>query len=262
MRKLIMGGFAVLGLGLAAQQAQAQVLAQVGGDNITLQQVEAANPNAANDPKLRMETIIALVNRQALLNEAHWKGIDQQADYKKAIASSEQDIAINMLADAYFKEHPVSEKTIKDEYNKLMQQKMPQEYRLREILVPSYDVANKVISDLKAGKDFSILAEQLSIDKVSGQLGGEVGWQPATRLRAQVLKTIESMKQGTVAGPISLPEGYAVIQLLGSRTAPKPTFDELKDKIAQQIRQQEWIQYIIKVRGDQHAHLVATKSGG
>lgn len=257
MRKIILAGVGVLGFGLVVQQAKAQVLAQVGGVNITLQQVEAANPATATDSKLRMETLITLVNRQALLNQAQRSGLTNSVAYKNALQQASDNVTIDLMVQTYFKDHPVSTETVRAEYNKLMQRPLPQEVRLREILLPSYAAANSVISALKEGQDFSVLAEAQSIDKASGQLGGEVGWQPETDLRAQVLKTIQKMKVGTVAGPISVPDGYAVIQLLGTRTAPKPSFDQLKENITKQIQQHEWINYIIKVRNEQHAHLVA-----
>lgn len=259
MRKLVLAGVGALGLGLIAQQAQAQIVAQVGGVNITRQQVEAANPAAATNEKLRMETIITLVNRQALLNQARRSGLTNSTEYKDALEQAGTNIAINLMVQHYFKDHPVSEKTVRAAYDKLIRQPAPREVRLREILVHSYADADAVISDLKAGQSFSTLAAEKSLDKASGQLGGEVGWHPESELRAQILKTIQKMKIGSVAGPISVPDGYAVIQLLGTRVPPKPSYDELKDSIARQIRQEEWVQYIIKTRTEQHAHLVEEK---
>lgn len=259
MRKLVLAGMGALGLGLIAQQAQAQIVAQVGGVNITLQQVEAANPASADNEKLRMETIVTLINRQALLNQAHRSGLTNSAEYNDALRQAGDNVAINLMVRNYFKDHPVSEKTVRAEYDKLMRQPAPQEVRIRQILVRSYADADAIISELKAGQSFSVLAAEKSEDKASGQLGGEIGWHPESELRVQILKTIQKMKVGSVAGPISVPDGYAVIQLLGMRTAPRPSFDEVKDRIAQQIRQQEWIQYIIKTRTEQHAHLVAEK---
>lgn len=241
--------------------AFAQTLAKVGGVSITLEQVIAADPAAKTDPAIRNKVLIALVNRQAVLNDAKKIGLEQTPDYQTALAQAKENILINLEAKNFAAANPISDQQISDEYNNIFSKPAPDEYRFREILVASFADAQSVITELKAGQSFSILAAKTSTDQ-SAAIGGEVGWQVATQLSAPILKTLKTMQVGQIAGPISLPQGYVVIQLLGVRLAPKPALDQVKAKISAALQQQEWIDQVIKLRKAQGAQLIVPLAGG
>jgi peptidyl-prolyl cis-trans isomerase C len=263
MRKAFLVGLGVAGLGVTclAGTAQAQIMAKVGGVPITMQQVEAANPGAATNRQIRQKTLIALINRQALLNEARKEGIEKSKAFQNVLNEARENLEIQLFAKRYFASHPIPEAKIKAEYDKLTKVKPPQEYRLREIVLPNFSAAKSVMADLKSGKNFSMLAAEKSTDKVTAYIGGELGWQLATSLQAPVLKTLKSMKPGQVAGPVSLPHDFVVLQLLGKRETPKPAFDTVRKQIENGLRQREWIKHIIKIRTQQKAHLVVPLTG-
>ena len=72
MRQLLLAAVLVAGLPCAAP---AQILAQVGGVTIALQEVIAADPAAAKDTAARNKTLLTLINRQAVLNAAERTGV-------------------------------------------------------------------------------------------------------------------------------------------------------------------------------------------
>jgi peptidyl-prolyl cis-trans isomerase C len=243
-----------------AVPAFAQTVARVGGVSITMGQVIAADPAAKTDPVARHNALIALINRQAVLNEARDSGLTKSAVYKAALAEADENILINLSARNYIQDHPISDQQISDAYKAVFDKPAPDEYRFRQITVASYSSAKTILTDLKNGQDFSILAEAMSQD-TSADLGGEVGWQLATRLPAPILKAIKNLKVSEVAGPISIPQGYAVIQLLATRGAPKPTLDQVKGQLTNALEQQEWVNEIIKLRKAQGAQLIVPLSG-
>ncbi len=95
MRQLLLAGVLVAGLPCAAS---AQILAQVGGVTITLQEVIAADPAAAKDNAARNKTLLTLINRQAVLNAAERTGIYKSAEYKRALKQAGENIAIQLVA--------------------------------------------------------------------------------------------------------------------------------------------------------------------
>lgn len=258
MRKTLLATATILGF---AGPAGAQTLATIGGVPITMEQVTAADPAAKTDAATRNKVLIALVNRQAVINEAKKSGITQSPDYKAALAQAEDNIAINLTVKNFAASHPVSDQQISDAYNKLFSQPAPEEYRFREILVSSFKDGQSIIADLKSGQEFSILAAKTSQDK-SATIGGEVGWQIATQLQAPLLQTLQTMKVGQVAGPVSVPQGFVVLQLLDTRTSPKPTLDQIKPQLTTAIQQQEWIDQVVKWRTAQGAKLIVPLAGG
>ncbi len=258
MRITILSALGILGLTVPAY---AQTLAQVGGVPITLQEVIAANPTAKTNNAVRNKVLIALVNRQAVLNEAHKLKIQDTVAYKNAVNDQKQNIIINMTAKYYELHNPISPVAVKAQYDKIFNKSMPEQYRLREIQVASFDAAKSAIAAIKGGKSFSVEAADVSQDAASAPLGGEIGWQLSTNLDAAVLKVVKTMKTDQVAGPISLPHGFVVIQLLGKRSTPKPPFDKVKGQIANGMLQKAWIDHVIKLRTEQNAHLIVPISG-
>lgn len=241
--------------------AYAQTLAKVGGVPISLQQVIAANPAARTNKKVQEQVLLALINRQAILNDAHKAGLENTAQYKNAISQAEENVLIQMTAQRFAKAHPVTPAELQAGYNKAFGKPMPEEYRLREILVPTAKEADSIIGEIKHGKSFSSLAFQNSKDTQSGAMGGEIGWQVATTIYAPVLKVLKMMKIGQVSGPISTPSGFVIIQMLDKRVTPKPTLEQVKPTLTKDITQQAWIKHIIKLRSAQNAHLVIPLGG-
>lgn len=246
----------VLTSGLVAPTfAYAQVLAQVGGTSITLHDVIAADPAAAKNAAIRNKVLLVLIDRQAVLNEAKRRGVEKSEKYKRAVKQARDNIAVQLMAQQFAASHPVTEKEIKAAYQKAVNKPYPEQYRLREISVDSYKAAQGVIAQLKAGRSFSILATEESQDP-HAQIGGETGWLAATQLLAPILKAVKPLKVGEVAGPVAVPKGYVVLQLLGKRPMPKPALDQVKQKLTEVLRQQAWNAYVIKLRTEQGAHLI------
>lgn len=241
--------------------ALAQTLAKVGGVPITLHDVVQANPKAKNDAKLRQRVLVALIDRQAVLNAAHKEGLEKTVSYREALNQAKQNLVINLMAQKYESSHPVTKKQIKDKYDSVFSKKSPKQYRIREIVMTTYKKAKEALDDIRHGEDFSIVAAKESIDQSTAAIGGELGWQFSTRLAAPILKVVKTLKVKQVAGPISIPQGDAVVQLLGVRTAPKPTLDQVRDRIKKALQQQEWVHHVIKLRSEQGAHLIVPLSG-
>jgi peptidyl-prolyl cis-trans isomerase C len=229
-----------------SEPAFAQALARVGGVSITLEQVIAADPAAKTDPVARQKALIALIDRQAVINEARNSGLAKSSIYKAAVAEADQNLLINLSAQKYIQDHPISDQMISETYKAVFEKPAPVEYRFRQIIVDSYSSAKTVLTDLKDGQDFSILAGTTSKDASAD---------------APILKAIKNLKVSEVAGPISIPQGYAVIQLLATRGAPKPTLDQVKGQLTNALEQQEWVNEIIKLRKAQGAQLIVPLSG-
>ena len=78
--------------------------------------------------------------------------------------------------------------------------------------------AEKIISDLKAGANFSVLAQQLSKD-VSSQRGGDLGWVSLEQVDPAVAPTLQKLKPGSISSPIRTAAGYKIIKVRDVRQA-------------------------------------------
>jgi peptidyl-prolyl cis-trans isomerase C len=127
-------------------------------------------------------------------------------------------------ADAYYRGHP-------REFTE------PEAIRLRAILVESEEETAAVLADLKAGKDFGLLARRLSKDPAGVASGGEVGWVERGRLDPEVEKVAFELAVGEV-GIAKGRAGYFVLRLEERRPERLRSFAEVKAMAGQQALRQ------------------------
>ncbi len=96
----------------------------------------------------------------------------------------------------------------------------------------------KVLNELKKGTPFATLAEIYSDDKMSKDLGGELGWMTEYELNPATVDSLKKMKKGEVK-VIESPVGYHIVKLIDKENARNYTFDEVKDNLRQMLLQKK-----------------------
>jgi peptidyl-prolyl cis-trans isomerase D len=92
--------------------------------------------------------------------------------------------------------------------------------------------AEKVAKLARSGQSFAQLAKKYSQDPGSAQHGGSLGWltrQAFVKPFADALFAIP--KVGDIVGPVKSPYGYHIIKLEGVRPGHTRTFEEVKDRL-------------------------------
>lgn len=232
-------------------------LAIVNGQVLTEAQLIAANPAAKDNPALAKKTLQTLINRTLLLQQAKKEGIEQSAKFRQALANEKENLLINEALAHYQVQHPISQKEIRDRYKHLVKTAPKHQFRLREIVVSSYTDANKIINDLKKGRNFSMLAAAQS-QGPNPTLGGELGWLNDNQIPAPILAHIRKMKNGEVTGPISVPEGFAIVQVLGERPASILPLSAVSAQLEAALRNQKNAEYLQKLRSQAKIIIKAT----
>jgi peptidyl-prolyl cis-trans isomerase C len=237
----------LLALSLLPGTALAANLATVNGQIITEAQLVAANPAAKGNPTVAKETLQTLINRTLLLQQAQKEGIEQNAGFRQALANEKDNLLINEALAHYLAQHPVSEKEIRARYEDLVKTAPKHQFRLREIVVSSYAAAEKIITDLKKGQNFSNLAADDS-QGPNPTLGGELGWLADNQIPAPILAQIRKAKPGEVTGPIPVPEGFAIVQVLGERPASVLPLSAVSAQLEAELRNQKTAEYLQTLR--------------
>jgi peptidyl-prolyl cis-trans isomerase SurA len=112
------------------------------------------------------------------------------------------------------------------EQQKLVAQQIGQpEFRLGEIFIPVDDPANAadaqrfaetVISELRAGASFAVVAAQFSQTQ-SALEGGQLGWVQTNQLDPAVAHIVTQMPVGAVSNPVRVPGGFSIVTLQAKR---------------------------------------------
>ena len=142
-----------------------------------------------------------------------------------------------------------SDQALKKYYDEQIGQVKPvEEVRARHILVEGEEDAKKIATRLKGGEDFAKIAKEVSKDPGSGAEGGDLGFFTKDRMVPEFAEAAFAMKPGEVSQPVKSQFGWHVIKLEERRQKPLPTFDQVKDRIAQALAAKAQTDYLQGLR--------------
>ncbi len=110
--------------------------------------------------------------------------------------------------------------------------------------------AEEAIARINAGESFAAVATELSDDLGSAQQGGDLGFATQGVYEPEFEEALYALEQDQISEPVRTEYGWHVIQLLDIEEADIPTFDSLKDKLAQSLKAQEVEQRFVETIKD------------
>lgn len=231
---------AVMALPLAAETKPdaGTVVARVNGDEITLGHVLAASANLPQDyldleDEVLYEFVLEQLIQQQLLSQQqqelsdlHTLMMDNETRSLRAVQTVNEiteadvtDAAIRAAYDAEFAEFEGAP-----------------EYDASHILVESEDEAKAIKAMLDDGADFAELAREKSTGP-SGPNGGALGWFGAGRMVPEFEAAVVSLDVGEVSEPVQTQFGWHVVTLNDTRKTQAPAFEDIREQLAQSVRQ-------------------------
>lgn len=96
-------------------------------------------------------------------------------------------------------------------------------------------LAEDVLAQAKAGKDFGALAKKYSQDPGSAQQGGDLGWADRSAYVGPFADALFSMHPGEIRGPVKTQFGYHIIRLDEIQPGKTKSFDEVKSDLLAQV---------------------------
>ena len=154
-----------------------------------------------------------------------------------AVAARLEVARLNILQQAaaqkYLKERAPTEAELRTEFDTQLAATPLVEYHARHILVSSEESAQKIIDQLKKGGDFVALAKRYSSDASTAQKGGDLGWFHPDAMRNQNFSAaVGALKANEFTStPVQTQYGWHVVQLLGTRDRPPPSFEGVQDQL-------------------------------
>jgi len=75
-----------------------------------------------------------------------------------------------------------------------------------------------IYQQIKAGKDFALMAKQYSVDAANAVNGGDLGWVTPEELTPAFAKAMQDLPMKTVSLPLKTPFGWHLIEVLEQKT--------------------------------------------
>lgn len=188
-----------------------------------------------------------LIATEVLRQEAVKKGLDKSAEYHAQLDNMQAMLLAQQLIKDYQKTHPITEATLKAEYDKAVAA-VPEtkQYHAYHILVKTQAEANAVIASLKKGKSFEALAKEKSNDPGSKNNGGDLGWQDPGTFVPEFSQALVKLNKGQVtATPVKTQFGWHIIKLADIKTERNvPSFEDVKPQLTQKMQGEAISKYV------------------
>ena len=180
--------------------------------------------------------------------------LDQTQEFKDAIESTRRAMLAQAAMRELLKDIKVDESEAKKFYDENKQSFMqPERVHAKHILISgdADELAAKIISDLKAGASFDVLAREYSQDPGSKNNGGDLGEFPHGIMVPEFDKAAFSLeKPGDISEPVKTQFGIHIIKLEEKFPESPAPFEQVKDRIIQELREQK-TQEILKARSEE-----------
>jgi peptidyl-prolyl cis-trans isomerase C len=236
-RRLSIALILSLTLALSACSSRNKTIASVGGSKITLGEFQDAYkpPMIPGDSAAvlagKQDLLNRMVEQKLMVNEAVARGMDKDPK----LAQDLEELKKNILLQELYKDEILKRAQPSDSDVKKFYKQMGREARASHILVKTEEEAKEITKALKGGGDFAQLAGAKSIDRGSAQRGGDLGWFGWGKMVEEFQAAAFSMKPGQNSKPIKTAFGFHIIRLDSLREVPLQPFEEMKDRIKQQL---------------------------
>jgi len=127
---------------------------------------------------------------------------------------------------------------VRQTYDRIAAEHRGEEMHVRHILVDDEAKARTALDRIRHGESFGAVARDMSIDMGSAANGGDLGWAKPTAYAPEFARAVAAfVPKGFDPDPVRSPFGWHVIEVLETRPAAFPAFDDVKARIAQTLKQ-------------------------
>ena len=230
--------------------SQDQIVAEVGKEKITLkdyqEQVLQYEKSKSFQQKLQSLTpegkkkiLDGMVKDSLFYQAAMEKGLTLNEETLKEIELLKRRLLIRKYIEQALKEKPIEEAELRDYYEKNSERFVILEKRkLSHIVVKTEQEAQKLLAEVKEGKDFGLLAEQNNTDATKKKKG-DLGWVKKGAMVKEFDDAAFQLKKGEMSGIVKTRFGYHIIRMENIREQEQKKFEDVKADIRKKLEQQK-----------------------
>ncbi|WP_169090015.1 peptidylprolyl isomerase [Paenibacillus sp. PL91] len=242
------------------QTDKQRVIAKVGAEEITLDDLEQELHKQYGDAVLRTLMVHKAIDLEAAASELSVSAEEQSRELEKMVEGYDSEARFYEVMQEQV--GMTKEQVLEDLRYRLLMEKIvvrsinvsdeevdryiadhPEEFdartqlHLQWILTETSKEANSVLGLLTGGEDFATLARTYSIDSFTADSGGDIGLidEDDPYYNREMLDTASRLQVAEMAGPIKVDGGYAIIRLIERQTTTKMTGRRLHDAVRKQL---------------------------
>jgi peptidyl-prolyl cis-trans isomerase SurA len=193
-----------------------------------------------------VDGIIDNIKKQYLIDDAELKEKlkEDNVSYDDFIAGLRSNVVKGrLLARVISPEVNVTEKDLRQYYDKHKDEFVDEEYRLQQIFVSGQRDGQKRVTEayslLQEGKSFESVAKDYSDDTKSASAGGDIGHVKKVDLIPQLRAAVVFLTPGVYSSIITTPYGFHILKLVEKKKGEMLTFEMARDSIHEKIVQEE-----------------------
>ena len=256
---LTLAGAMAMPLSWAEDQANVAVvngvpIPQSRVDFVVKTQIQRSQGQQKDTPEFRQQVKDVLITREVIAQEGVKEGLDKTPAVQTQLDMAKQDFVIQAYFEEFIKNNQPTDEQTRAEYEKIKAQQtengQKMEYKVRHILIkvdPTADPKKAKAAEQKAkaivaelnkanGKNFAKLASAKSDDQGTKAQGGELDWTDGSNLVKEFTDTMVKMEKGSYTKvPVKTRFGYHIILLEDVRPMAFPPYDQVKDRVQQEL---------------------------
>jgi peptidyl-prolyl cis-trans isomerase C len=243
--------------------ADEAVVARVGATVFTLKDIRAklaelAPPYRYAAERRLPEVVKEIVQQEMLWREAQRLGLDKDPAVRRQIDETTKQILTRELfmREVRKKALPSDEEVQRYYAGHPAEFSTPERQEERHIVVPTQAEAEAILAEIRAGKDFEVLAKARARD--ADEEGGVLSFSRGQR-DAEIERVAFGLKVGEVGGPVGTPQGYQLIKVVARHPASRQPLELAKPVIQARLQPQKekklLEELLARIRAEQKAEI-------
>jgi peptidyl-prolyl cis-trans isomerase C len=176
-------------------------------------------------------TLDQVIDQKLLAAEASRQGLDRDPMVRRRLQAAHDkllgDVLVESVVDKAVNDNAV--RALYDEQQRLAH--TTEEFRARQIIVPTDTDADSIRKLLAAGANFDAVAMQHSTDAATRFNGGDLGYFTLDAMPEAYGAALKTAKIGDTVGPFRVDSGYAIVHVEDRRPEKPITLEEARPQI-------------------------------
>jgi peptidyl-prolyl cis-trans isomerase C len=209
---------------------------------------ETQRKDVLNDPNSRHQVVNSLIDQELLAQEADKEKLDQDEDYKIAVANFKKQFLSNRVLQRNLSSK-FTEAAAKHFYQDNQSRYSTAQVHAMHILLGDEVQAREVLKLAKDPKnDFQALAEKYSKDPSAKNNRGDIGFFGRDRMVPEFTNAAFEAKDGEIVGPIKTSYGYHIIKVIEKKPGKVLEYSDVESRVKNDLQTELTATYLRKLR--------------